>query len=150
MFGLVGFFVLHTPMLVLVALFVWMSAAGEASAVTQEGMFADTPLSKVMITDVRTLAPTDALGHAVELLLAGFQQDFPVLEDGTRRRRADAPRPADARCASAGATPRSVRSCAATSPSPTRTRAWRTRSRACATATARRCPSCAAARCSAC
>ena len=81
-FGLVGFFVTRSPMLVLVALFVWMAAAGEAGAVTQESALADVPLSRVMITDVRTLEPDVPLSHAVELMLAGFQQDFPVIEHG--------------------------------------------------------------------
>ena len=82
-FGLVGFFVTRSPMLVLVALFVWMAAASEAGAVTQESALADVPLSRVMITDVRTLAPHEPLRHAVEAMLAGFQQDFPVVEGAT-------------------------------------------------------------------
>ena len=35
-----------------------------------------------MITDYRTLSPGDSLGRAVELTLAGSQQDFPVEENG--------------------------------------------------------------------
>jgi Zn-dependent protease/CBS domain-containing protein len=81
-FGFIGFFVTRNYMLVLVALFVWMAAASEASAVTEESALAELPLSRVMQTDVRTLAPDDTLGRAVELLLAGFQQDFPVVEGG--------------------------------------------------------------------
>ena len=36
-----------------------------------------------MITVFKTVSPADPLSRAVELTLAGFQQDFPVL-DGTR------------------------------------------------------------------
>ena len=35
-----------------------------------------------MITDVRTLAPGDPLARAMQLVLGGFQQDFPVVADG--------------------------------------------------------------------
>ncbi|MCZ7647618.1 MAG: CBS domain-containing protein [Planctomycetota bacterium] len=35
-----------------------------------------------MVTDFLTLAPGDPLGLAIERLLRGSQQDFPVLEDG--------------------------------------------------------------------
>ncbi len=83
LFGLLGFFRFQNPMLVLVALFVWMAAAAEADAVTGESGLSELPLSRVMITDVRTIGPDEPLARAVELMLAGFQQDFPVLEGGT-------------------------------------------------------------------
>ena len=38
------------------------------------------PLERAMITDFRTLAPNDSLARAVELLLSGAQQDFPVVD----------------------------------------------------------------------
>jgi CBS domain-containing protein len=40
------------------------------------------PVSEAMLTDFRTLSPHDSLGHAADLLLAGTQQNFPVLSDG--------------------------------------------------------------------
>jgi Zn-dependent protease/predicted transcriptional regulator len=82
LFGLIGLFVTGNPFLVFIALFVWLGAAAEASAVQTSAMLDGVPLSQVMITDVRTLAPTDRLRRAMELTLAGFQQDFPVVEDG--------------------------------------------------------------------
>jgi CBS-domain-containing membrane protein len=36
-----------------------------------------------MATDYATLSPADELGRAVDLIIAGHQQDFPVIEDGT-------------------------------------------------------------------
>ena len=66
----------------LVALFVWLSAAGEAGAVQESSALADVPLERVMMTDVRTLGPSDALGRAAELVLAGSQHDFPVVDGG--------------------------------------------------------------------
>jgi CBS-domain-containing membrane protein len=38
------------------------------------------PVNRAMITDFRTLKPDDPLSRAVDHLMAGFQQDFPVLE----------------------------------------------------------------------
>lgn len=79
-FGLLGLFVLNNPMLVFVALFVWLSAAGEAGSVQEENALSGVPLERLMMTDVRTLAPDEPLGRAAQLLLAGFQQDFPVVD----------------------------------------------------------------------
>ena len=66
--------------LAFIALFIWLAAAAEAAAVRQSGGIAGVPTAQVMVTDVRTLAPTDPLSRAVELTLAGFQQDFPVVD----------------------------------------------------------------------
>jgi Zn-dependent protease len=79
-FGLVGLFT--NPFLVFIALFVWMGAAGEASMVQIKSALGGIPIRHVMITDFRTLAPQDTLAQAVEHILAGFQEDFPILENG--------------------------------------------------------------------
>lgn len=81
LFGIVGLLV--NPFLAVIAVFVWMGAKGEASLVQVQTALRGLPVSQAMITDFRTLAPRDALSHAVELTLAGFQRDFPVL-DGER------------------------------------------------------------------
>ena len=81
-FGVVGLFVLDNPMLVVIALFVWLSAASEASAAQTSAALADVPLSQLLITDMRTLSPSDRLSSAVELTIHGFQQDFPVVAGG--------------------------------------------------------------------
>ena len=80
LFGLFGMF--SNPLLVLIALFVWTGAAQEASMVEMKSALDGVTVEKVMITDFRTLAPSDALGRAVEQILAGSQQDFPVAEGG--------------------------------------------------------------------
>lgn len=79
-FGIAGLF--FNPLLVLVAVFVWMGAAQEAGMVRMRSNLADVPVSRVMITDFRTLAPDEPLSNAVDHLLAAYQQDFPVVDNG--------------------------------------------------------------------
>jgi Zn-dependent protease/CBS domain-containing protein len=82
LFGLLGLFVLNNPFLVIIALFVWLGAAGEAAHEQTSEMLEGVTVPSVMVTDVRTLEPGDTLARAVQLLLAGFQQDFPVVDSG--------------------------------------------------------------------
>ncbi len=79
-FGFIGLFT--NPFLMFIALFVWIGAAQEAGQVQMKSALAGVPVSRVMMTDFRILAPDDTLARAVEHILAGCQQDFPVLEDG--------------------------------------------------------------------
>ena len=80
LFGILG--LAFNPFLAFIALFVWIGAAEEAGSVQIRSALAGIPVSRAMITDYRTLAPGDALSRAVQLILDGFQQDFPVTEDG--------------------------------------------------------------------
>jgi Zn-dependent protease/predicted transcriptional regulator len=81
-FGIIGLFFQGGPFLVLIALFVWLGAAGEAAMAQQNTAFDGIRVERVMIRDVRTLAPDDPLSRAVDEVLSGFQQDFPVVENG--------------------------------------------------------------------
>jgi Zn-dependent protease/predicted transcriptional regulator len=65
--------------LILIALFIWLAGAQEAGLVMVRSALAGIPVLRVMITDFRALHPDDPLSHAVGLILAGFQQDFPVV-----------------------------------------------------------------------
>lgn len=76
-FGIVGLF--SDPFLLFIALFVWMGAEGEASMALMKTSLAGVPVRQVMLTDFRTLLPDDTLAHAVEHVLGGWQQDFPVV-----------------------------------------------------------------------
>lgn len=78
-FGFIGLFT--NPFLVFIALFVWMGAAGEAGMVQIKSALGGIPISRAMITEFRTLRPGDSLASAVEHILAGFQQDFPVVDE---------------------------------------------------------------------
>jgi len=80
LFGLLG--LLYNPFLVFIALFVWIGAAQESSMVQMKYALGGIPVRRAMLTDFRTLSPGDPLSRAVDLILAGSQQDFPVLEDG--------------------------------------------------------------------
>ena len=50
--------------------------------VQMKSSLAGIPVSRAMVTDYKVLAPADPLSRAVDLLLHGSQQDFPVVEDG--------------------------------------------------------------------
>ena len=68
------------PMLLLIAFFIFMAAGQEASVVTQQEATRDLRVRDAMLTDFRTLPPQATLRDGVTLLLAGAQQDFPVLD----------------------------------------------------------------------
>ena len=71
------------PFLVLIAVFVWIGAGGEANAVEVEERLDRRPAGRAMMTSFATMAPGDSLSRAIDLTLAGTQKDFPVL-DGPR------------------------------------------------------------------
>ena len=79
-FGFIGFF--YNPFLMFIAFFVWIGAAQEASMVQMKSSLAGIPVMRAMITDFQTLTPHDPLARATEQILAGSQQDFPVVDDG--------------------------------------------------------------------
>lgn len=79
-FGFVGLFT--NPFLVFIALFVWIGAGQEAGMVTARSALSGVPVRAALLTDFRTLAPSDTLARAVQLLLGGSQTDFPVVEGG--------------------------------------------------------------------
>src|SRR5512135_811211 len=80
LFGFAGLF--GNPMLLLIALFVWIGAAQEAAAVEMKAGLAGYLVRDAMQSEVRTLSPHDTLREGVGALLAGAQQDFPVVENG--------------------------------------------------------------------
>ncbi|WP_169975777.1 site-2 protease family protein [Tautonia rosea] len=83
-FGFLG--LISNPFLLLIALFVWIGAEAEARQVEERVNMQGAYVRDAMITDYQTLSPDDSLGHAAELLLAGSQQDFPVVENDDRHR----------------------------------------------------------------
>ena len=79
LFALMG--LLGNPFLLFIAFFVWIGAAQEASMVQMRTALSGIPMSRAMVTDFRALSPRDPLSRAVDLILAGSQKDFPVVED---------------------------------------------------------------------
>ncbi len=79
LFGLYGLLSVNV-LIVFVALFVWMGAAAESSMVQMKSGLGGIPVSRVMITDFKTLNPNEPLSQAADFLLSGYQQDFPVVD----------------------------------------------------------------------
>jgi Zn-dependent protease len=82
LFGVPGM-ISPNPFLVFIALFVWLGASQEASMVQMRSALTGIPVMRAMITDFRTLRPDDPLSRAIEFVVSGFQEDFPVV-DGER------------------------------------------------------------------
>jgi CBS-domain-containing membrane protein len=76
-FAVLGMF--YNPMLLLIALFVWIGATLEAADVEVRAALASVPLRSVLVTEFRTLSPDQSLADAMALTLAGTQKDFPVV-----------------------------------------------------------------------
>jgi Zn-dependent protease/predicted transcriptional regulator len=81
--GVLGFVGLFTnPFLLLIALFVWIGATQEAGQARMKSVLHGVSVGQVMVTEFRSVAAGDTLADAVAHVLAGCQEDFPVLEHG--------------------------------------------------------------------
>jgi Zn-dependent protease/CBS domain-containing protein len=71
-------------LLALVAVFIFFGASGEAQMVRQREKTRGLTVSDVMGTKHRTetVTPNHTFGQVLELVLHGYQEDFPVLDDG--------------------------------------------------------------------
>lgn len=69
------------PLLLLIAFFVFIAAGREAQMVEQQENARDLSVLDAMMTDFRTLAPHASLREAVDLLRAGSQHDFPIVDE---------------------------------------------------------------------
>jgi CBS domain-containing protein len=90
--GFFGLVAVQSPILVLIALFIFIGAGAEGERVQAQVFTEGVPVRDAMVTRFFTLSRADSLGRAAELLLEGTQHDFPVADDGrvvgilTRRR----------------------------------------------------------------
>ncbi len=81
LFGFIGLLSGY-PLLLFIALFVWIGAAQESSMVQMKTALSGIPVGRAMVTEFEVLAPDSPLAAAVELTLRTAQKDYPVIEDG--------------------------------------------------------------------
>ncbi len=81
LFGLFGLVTLN-PILLFIALFVYVGAQQEAQHAMVRALTEGMPVRQAMMTRFQTLTPDDTLGDAIDKLLAGSEHDFPVVDDG--------------------------------------------------------------------
>jgi len=78
--GFIGLF--SNPLLIFIAIFVYLAASSEARLVALRAMSRGVPVSAAMMTQFAALAPHERVDQAVETLLRTSQSEFPVVEDG--------------------------------------------------------------------
>lgn len=78
LFAFAGLFL--SPWLLLIALFLFVAAGGEAAQVRLREAIHDVSVSDAMQSEFKTLSIDDSLQTASDELLAGSQQDFPVVD----------------------------------------------------------------------
>jgi Zn-dependent protease len=83
-FAFLGF--MGNPMLILIAIFIFLAAAGEAGEVEARELTRGRPVSEGMVTRFEPLGVAATADDAAALLLSTTQQEFPVLDGGGRLR----------------------------------------------------------------
>jgi stage IV sporulation protein FB len=76
--GFIG--LLSNPMLIFIAIFVYLAASSEAHMVAIRAMARGVPVSAAMMTQFATLTPDAHVEDAVQTLLRSSQTDFPVVD----------------------------------------------------------------------
>lgn len=82
--GLLGLF--WNPLLILVAVFVYLGAASESHAVQMREVSRGVMVDDVMVTRFETLGPGSVVEDAVECLIRTTQHEFPVVDGAGRLR----------------------------------------------------------------
>jgi len=76
--GFLGLF--GNPLLIFIAIFVYLAASSEAQLVAMRAMSRDVPVSAAMMTQIARLAPQAHIDEAVDTLLKTSQSEFPVVD----------------------------------------------------------------------
>jgi stage IV sporulation protein FB len=80
--GFIGLF--GNPLLIFIAIFVYLAAASESQLVAVRDMSRGVPTRAAMITQFATLTPNAPIDEAVETLLRTSQSEFPVVDSDER------------------------------------------------------------------
>jgi len=83
-FGILGIFT--NPMLIVIAIFVFLAASGEASHAQLRAVTRGALVSDAMITKFESLNTQSTVNDAVEALIRTTQREFPVIDGGGRLR----------------------------------------------------------------
>lgn len=77
-FGILG--ILGNPMLIIIAVFVFLAASGEAGTVQMRQAAQGVLVQDAMITQFETLGPQSSVGDAAEALIRTTQKEFPIVD----------------------------------------------------------------------
>ncbi|HEY7662548.1 MAG TPA: site-2 protease family protein [Xanthobacteraceae bacterium] len=80
--GFIGLF--HNPLLIFIAIFVYLAASSEAHLVAIRAMSRGVPVSAAMMTQFATLTPDAHVDEAVQTLLRTSQAEFPVIDAASK------------------------------------------------------------------
>jgi len=80
--GFLGLF--GNPLLIFIAIFVYLAASSEAHLVAIRAMSLGVPVTAAMMTQFATLTPDEHVDAAVDTLLRTSQGEFPVVDGGGR------------------------------------------------------------------
>lgn len=80
--GFLGLF--GNPLLIFIAIFVYLAASSEAQLVAMRAMSRDVPVAAAMMTQIARLAPQAHIDEAVDTLLRTSQSEFPVVDSDGR------------------------------------------------------------------
>jgi stage IV sporulation protein FB len=78
--GFIG--LMYNPILIFIAIFVYLAASSEAHMVALRAASRGVPVSHAMVTHFETLTPEEHLDAAVQTLLQTGQGEFPVVDAG--------------------------------------------------------------------
>lgn len=80
--GFIG--LLYNPILIFIAIFVYLAASSEAHMVALRAVSRGVPVSHAMMTQFATLTPQAQIDDAVQTLLATSQGEFPVVDEASK------------------------------------------------------------------